>query len=209
MSEVRVAQPCLTLCDPMGHAAHELSRPEYWSGYLFPSPGDLPNPGLPHCRRILYQLSHQGSPKLPGILNDQHISRHISWHPTPVFLPGKSHGQRSLAGCSLWGCQESDTTERLHFQFSLSCFEEGNGNPLQCSCPKTPRDGEPGGLLSVGSRRVRHDCSDFAAAAAAAAAETNCCSVAQSCRLCNFMNCGTPGFPVLPYLSELAQTHVH
>ena len=35
------------------------------------------------------------------------------WHPTPVFLPGESHGQRSLAGCSLWGRKESDTTERL------------------------------------------------------------------------------------------------
>ena len=40
------------------------SRPEYWCGWPFPSPGDLPNPGLPHCRRILYQLSHQGSPRI-------------------------------------------------------------------------------------------------------------------------------------------------
>ena len=52
------------------------------------------------------------------------------WHPTPVFLPGKSHGWRSLVGCSPWGCWESDTTERLHFHFSLSCIGEGNGNPL-------------------------------------------------------------------------------
>ena len=62
--------------------------------------------------------------------------------PTPVFLPGKSHGWRSLMGCSPWGCKESDTTKRLHFQFSLSCVGEGNGNPLQCSCPENPRDGE-------------------------------------------------------------------
>ena len=41
----------------------EFSRPEYWSGLPFTSPEDLPNPGLPHCRRILYQLSYQGSPK--------------------------------------------------------------------------------------------------------------------------------------------------
>ena len=34
-----------------------------------------------------------------------------AWQPTPVFLPGKSHGQRSLAGYSTWGCKESDTTE--------------------------------------------------------------------------------------------------
>ena len=44
-------------------------------------------------------------------------------------------------GCSPWGLQESDTTERLHYHFSLSCTGEGNGNPLQCSCLENPRDG--------------------------------------------------------------------
>ena len=62
------------------------------------------------------------------------------WHPTPVLLTGKSYGQRSLAACSPWGCEELDTTERLHFHFSLSCIGEGNGNPLQCSCLENPRD---------------------------------------------------------------------
>ena len=61
--------------------------------------------------------------------------------PTPVFLPGKSHGRRSLVGYSPWGLKESDTTERLHFHFSLSCIGEGNGNPLQRSCLENPRDG--------------------------------------------------------------------
>ena len=56
------------------------------------------------------------------------------WHPTPVLLPGKSHGWRSLVGHSPQGLEESDTTEQLHFYFSLSCIGEGNGNPLQCSC---------------------------------------------------------------------------
>ena len=103
-----------------------------------------------------------------------------AWQPTPVFLPGESHGQGRLAGCSPWGCKEldtterltekamtphcstlawkipwmeepgglqsmgsleSDTTEQLHFPFSLSCIGEGNGNPLQCSCLENPRDG--------------------------------------------------------------------
>ena len=103
-----------------------------------------------------------------------------AWQPTPVFLPGESHGQGRLAGCSPWGCKEldtterltekamtphcstlawkipwmeepgglqsmgsleSDTTEQLHFHFSLSCIGEGNGNPLQCSCLENPRDG--------------------------------------------------------------------
>ena len=62
------------------------------------------------------------------------------WHPTPVLLPGKSHGWKGLVGCSPRGCKESDTTERLHFHFSLSCIGEGNGNPLQCSCLDNPRD---------------------------------------------------------------------
>ena len=64
---------------------------------------------------------------------------HFERVPTPVLLPGKSHGWRSLVGCSPWGCEESDTTERLHFHFSLSCIGEGNGNPLQCSCLENPR----------------------------------------------------------------------
>ena len=51
------------------------------------------------------------------------------WHPTPVLLPGKSHGWRSLEGCSPRGRWGLDMTERLHF------------NPLQCSCLENPRDG--------------------------------------------------------------------
>ena len=66
--------------------------------------------------------------------------RRRRWHPTPVLLPGKSHGQRSLVGCSPWGHWELDTTQWLHFHFSLSCIGEGNGNPLQCSCLENPRD---------------------------------------------------------------------
>ena len=68
------------------------------------------------------------------------VRRRRQWHPTPVLLPGKSHGWRSLVGCSPWGRKESDMTERLHFHFSLSCIGEGNGNPLQCSCLENPRD---------------------------------------------------------------------
>ena len=44
-------------------------------------------------------------------------------------------------GCHPWGLEESDTAERLHFHYSLSCTGEGNGNPLQCSCLENPRDG--------------------------------------------------------------------
>ena len=69
------------------------------------------------------------------------LGRRRQWHPTPVLLPGKSHGWRSLVGCSPWGLEESDMTEQLHFHFSLSCIGDGNGNPLQCSCLENPKDG--------------------------------------------------------------------
>ena len=69
------------------------------------------------------------------------VFRRRQWHPTPVLLPGKSHGRRSLEGCSPWGHWGSDMAEQLHFHFSLSCIGEGNGNPLQCSCLENPRDG--------------------------------------------------------------------
>ena len=71
----------------------------------------------------------------------KHYVFYHGWHPTPVLLPGNSHGRRSLVVCSPWGRYESDTTERLHFHFSLSCIREGNGNPLLCSCLQNPRDG--------------------------------------------------------------------
>ena len=82
------------------------------------------------------------------ISRDQSVYRAViilcqrrQWQPTPVLLPWKSHGWRSLVGYSPWGREESDMTERLHFHFSLSCTGEGNGNPFQCSCLENPRDG--------------------------------------------------------------------
>ena len=46
-----------------------------------------------------------------------YLFRRRQWHPTPVLLPGKSHGRRSLVGCSPWGLEELDMTERLLFLF--------------------------------------------------------------------------------------------
>ena len=68
------------------------------------------------------------------------IFRRRQCQPTPVLLPGKSYGWRSLVGCSPWGRKESDTAERLPFHFSLSCIGERHGNPHQCSCLESPRD---------------------------------------------------------------------
>ena len=93
------------------------------------------------------------------------------WHPTPVLLPGKSHGRRSPVGCSSWDREDWDMTERLPFHFSLSHIGEGNGNPLQCSCLENPRDREA--WWSMGWHRVGHDWSDAAAAAASISIETS------------------------------------
>ena len=65
----------------------------------------------------------------------------------------KSHGQRSLEGCSL--CGRWDMTEWLHFHFSLSCIGEGNGNPLQCSCLESPRDRGAGWAAVYGVAQSR------------------------------------------------------
>ena len=92
--------------------------------------------------------SHFRSPNVWGffpikkfsMISARYPTQRRQWHLTPVLLPGKSHGQRSLEACSPWGRWGSDPTEGLHFHFSLSCIGEGNGNPLQCSCLENPRD---------------------------------------------------------------------
>ena len=102
------------------------SRQEYWSGVPLPSPEVIPS------------LSH--STVSPSICHEVMGPGRRQWHPTPVLLPGKSRGQRSMVGHSPGGHKESDTTERLHLYFSLSCIGGRNGNPLQCSCLEDPRD---------------------------------------------------------------------
>ena len=93
---------------------------------------------------LSYARRNSGFSFYPSVLTkeENHTNyRRRQWHPTPVLLPGKSHGRRSLVDCSPWGLEELDMTERLPFHFSLSCIGEGNGNPLQCSCLEDPRDG--------------------------------------------------------------------
>ena len=82
------------------------------------------------------------------------------------------------------GSLELDTTERLHFHFSLSCIGEGNGNPLQCSCLENPRDGEAWWAAVYGSHRVGHDWSDLAAAEAG---ESLICTPNPLCRMSYFL----------------------
>ena len=95
------------------------SRQEYWSGLPFPSPGDLPDPGIEPISLM--------SPALAGEFFTatwkswvRKIPWRREWQPTPVFLPGKSQGLRSLAGYSSWGRKELDATEQLILLLSLS-----------------------------------------------------------------------------------------
>ena len=67
-------------------------------------------------------------------------SRRRQWHPTPVLLPGKSHGRRSLVGCNPWGHEESDTTERLHFHFFTFLHWRRKWQPTPVFLPGNPRD---------------------------------------------------------------------
>ena len=79
------------------------------------------------------------------------------WHPTPVLLPGKPHGWRSLVGCSL-----SDFTFTFHFH----ALEKEMATHSSVLAWRIPGPGQPGGLPSMGSHRVGHDWSDLEAAAA-------------------------------------------
>ena len=90
------------------------------------------------------------------------------WQPTPVLLPGKSHGWRSLVGYSPWGRQESETTERLSdFTFHFHALEKEMATHSSVLTWRIPGTGEPGGLPSMGSHRVGHDWSDLATVTAA------------------------------------------
>ena len=80
--------------------------------------------------------------------------------PTPVLLPGKSHGWRSLEGCSPGGCWRSGMTERLHFH----ALEKEMATHSSVLAWRIPGTEEPVGLLSMGSHRVGHYWRDLAVA---------------------------------------------
>ena len=152
LSLVLVAQSCPPLhnlmdCSQPGSSVHGVLQARILEGVPFPSPEDFPDPGMEPV-----------SPALAGGFFTPDLPRwRRQWHPTPVLLPGKSRGQRSLVGCSPWGREASDTTERLHSHFFLSCIGEGSGTPLQCSCLESPRDGGAwwAAVSGVAQRRTR------------------------------------------------------
>ena len=132
------------------------------------------------------------------------------WHPTPVLLPGKSHGQRSLMGCCPWSLLQWVARSRTRlsdftFTFRFHALEKEMATHSRVLAWRVPGTAEPGGLLSLGLHRVGHDWSDLAAAAASDQIR----SVAQSCpTLCNPMNRSTPGLPVHHQLLEFRLTSI-
>ena len=119
-------------------------------------------------------------------------SRTLAWKIPRMEEPGRLQSMGSL---------ELDTTERLHFHFSLSCIGEGNGNPLQCSCLENPRDGEAwlAAVYGVAQSRTRlrqlssssRLCESMDPTAAAAAKSRQSCPT-----LCNLIDGSPPGSPV-------------
>ena len=101
------------------------SRQEYWSGL----PGDLPDPGIKPASILFFQARILEGIHLEPFLLCENLKAYMymcvcmcwrrQWQPTPVLLPGKSHGWRSLVGCSPWGREELDMTEPLHFHFTF------------------------------------------------------------------------------------------
>ena len=96
------------------------------------------------------------------------INRRRQWHPTPVLLPGKSHGRRSLVGCSHGVAEGRTRLSDFTFTFHFHALEKEMATHSSVLAWRIPGMGEPGGLPSMGSHRVGHDWSDLAAAAAAA-----------------------------------------
>ena len=94
------------------------------------------------------------------------ILRRRQWQPTPVLLPGKSHGRRSLVGCSPWGRKGQTRLSDFTFTFNFHALEKEMATHSSVLAWRIPGTGESGGLSSMGLPRVGHDWSDLAAAAA-------------------------------------------
>ena len=111
---------------------------------------------LQHSACFMVQLSHPYMTTGKTIARWTFVSNVISllnMLSSPVLVPGKSHGWRSLVGCSPWGCEESDMTERLHFH----SLEKEMATHSSVLAWRIPGMGEPGRLPSMGLHRVGHD----------------------------------------------------
>ena len=161
-----------TLCDPMDRCLSvslfmEFSRQECWSGLPFPSPGDLHDQWLKPVSCIPGRFSTIWPTREAHLFKSKAYQRRRRWHPTPVLLPGKSHGWRSLVGCSPWVARSRTWLSDFTFTFHFHALEKEIATHSSVLAWRIPWMGEPGGLLSMGSHRVGHNWSDLAAAAVA------------------------------------------
>jgi len=83
--------------------------------------------------------------------------RRRRWHPTPVLLPGESHGWRNLVGCSPGVAEGQTGLSDFTFTFHFHALEKEMATHSSVIAWRIPGTGEPGGLPSLGSPRVRHD----------------------------------------------------
>ena len=86
-----------------------------------------------------------------------YVSWRRRWYRTPVLLPGKSHGQRSLVGCSPWGREELDRLSDFMFTFHFHALEKEMATHSSVLAWRIPGMVKPGGLPSMGLHRVGHD----------------------------------------------------
>ena len=152
------------------------------------------------------------------------IHKRRQWQPTPVLLPAKSHGWRSLVGCSPWGLEEPDRTKCLRFHFSLTCIGGGNSNPVQYFCLESPRNRE---AWWVAVYRVTQSWTRLKWFSTSSIhkntlsvviffiplyllTQYQSSSVTHLCpTLCNPVDCSTPGFPIHYQLLKLVQTLIY
>ena len=150
----------------------EFSRQEYWSMQTFHFPGDLSNsviePRSPVMQADSLQLESPGTPKPYLIIFIVIHCRRRQWHPTPVLLPGKSHGWRSLVDCSRGVTKSQTWLNDFTFTFHFHALEKEMATHSGVLNWRIPGTGAPGGLPSMGSHRVGHNWSHLAAAAIAA-----------------------------------------
>ena len=110
---------------------------------------------------------HFGCSHTVAIVNSatMKIGGRRQWHPTPILLPRKSHGQRSLVGCGPWVAKSWIRLSDFTFTFYCHALEKEMATHSSVLAWRISGTGEPGGLPSMGLHRVGHDWSNLAAAA--------------------------------------------
>ena len=98
------------------------------------------------------------------LTRSNHVRRRRQWHPTPIFLPGKSHGWRSLVAAIHEVAKSRTRLSDFTFTFHFHALEKEMATHSSVLAGRIPGTGEPVGLPSMGSHRVGHDWSDLAAA---------------------------------------------